>query len=213
MTEVQEWGKELISFAILLPMVWYFIKNWNKQSEKLSLIFEKHSEEDSKNQKELNETLVMIKNSIDNHNDEAKKQFDWLRDNIWRKSISKEDAILIIKKSMLSWSYKKLDYLEKRLNKNNLQERQEVIKRQIKLELLKLSDEEYLIFLDWFIYNWKKLWDYIRENFKFEDFLLEIFDCIFDIHTEDIPIKLKNVLEIMKVYQNECIENIKLNLK
>lgn len=213
MNEIQEWGKELISFAILLPMVWYFIKASNKQSEKLLLIFEKHSDEDAFHLKALNETLVMIKNSINNQNEEVKKQFEWIRDNIWRKSISKEDAILLMKKSMLSWSYKKLDYLEKRLNKNNLQERQDVIKRQIKLELLKLSDEEYLIFLDWFIYNWKKLWDYIRENFKFEDFLLEVFDCIFDKHTADIPFKLKNVLEVMKVYQNECIENIKLNLK
>jgi len=129
-------------------MFWYFIKQNSKQFDKLTSAFTKHSEEDSKNLINLNQSLIEIRNAITNHNNESSKQFDIIQDNISKKSIEKNDAILLMKKAMLSGSYKKLDYLEKRLNKNNLKARKEVIQRQIKVELEKLSDEEYLNFLD-----------------------------------------------------------------
>jgi len=129
-------------------MFWYFIRQNSKQFNKLTDAFKKHSDEDSVNLVALNTTLIEIKNAITNHNDESLKQFEVVKDNISKKAISKEDAVLLIKKAMLSGSYKKLEYLEKRLNKNNLKARRKVIQRQIRVELIKLSDEEYLTFLN-----------------------------------------------------------------
>jgi len=202
-------NKDILWTLILLPMFWYFIRQNSKQFNKLTDAFKKHSDEDSVNLVALNTTLIEIKNAITNHNDESLKQFEVVKDNISKKAISKEDAVLLIKKAMLSGSYKKLEYLEKRLNKNNLKARRKVIQRQIRVELIKLSDEEYLTFLNWFVYNWVKLWDYVRKHFAFNEFIEEVFDCIFDENVKENSVKLKNTLETMKVYQSECIEKIR----
>ena len=202
-------NKDILWTLILLPMFWYFIRQNTKQFDKLINSFTKHSDEDAINLMNLNQSLIEIRNAITNHNHESLKQFEVVKDNISKKAIDKRDAILLIKKSMLSGSYKKLDYLEKRLNKNNLKVRKKIIKRQIKVELEKLSDEEYLTFLDWFVYNWIKLWDYVRDHFAFDDFIEEVFDCIFDENIKENSVKLKNILEVMKVYQSECIEKIR----
>lgn len=209
-------NKDVFATLIILPMLWYFIKQQNSTTKSLlteikdmNINFASHTEEDRETGSKLDLTLQEINNSLKSHDEHSAKQFEFMKSNIWTKQIDKADAILMIKKSVLSGSYKKLDYIDKRLSKNNLKERKDVIKRQLRVELLKLSDEEYLTFLDWFQYNWTKLWDYVRENFPFDEFLEEIYDCIFDEHTKDNQIKLKNVLETMKVYQNEMIEKIK----
>lgn len=209
-------NKDVFATLIILPMLWYFIKQQNSTTKSLlteikdmNTNFASHTEEDRETGSKLDLTLQEINNSLKSHDEHSAKQFEFMKSNIWTKQIDKADAVLMIKKSVLSGSYKKLDYIDKRLSKNNLKERKDVIKRQLRVELLKLSDEEYLTFLDWFQYNWTKLWDYVRENFPFDEFLEEIYDCIFDEHTKDNQIKLKNVLETMKVYQNEMIEKIK----
>lgn len=138
---------------------------------------------------------------------ELKQIRELLKVQAWRVIISKEQTLSIVKKSMLSWSYKKLDYIEKRLNKNNLKERRDIIKRQIRTELIKLSDEEYLNFLDTFCYNWFRVWDLIRKHFSFDEFIEEVFDCIFDERV-DTQLKLKNIMEVMRVYQSECVSRI-----
>ena len=193
----------LFIFLFMMLIIIVPIIRWqNKRFDRLLDSFQSHTEEDWK-------YLWKIFNAIDIHNKMSEWQFTVLQATIWSKTIDKESAILMLKKSMLSWIYKKLDFLEKRLNKNNLKERKEIIKRQIRVELLKLSDEEYLDFLDWFTLNWVKLWDLIRNTFKFDEFLEEIFDCIFDNKIDETWIKLKNILEVMKFYQNECIEDVR----
>jgi len=201
-----------VLMIIFVPMLWFFINNINKNFNNLIQSFKSHSDDDNKKIEALNNSIIELSKNIELQLNYWNEQFELLKDNIWRKSINKNDAIHLIKKCMLSWSYKKLDYLEKRLNKNNLQERKETIKRQIKLELIKLSDEEYLIFLDSFVINGKKLWDLIREYFSFDEFIEEVYDCIFDVHVTEISTKIKNVLEVMKVYQSECVEKIKDNI-
>jgi len=209
-------NKDVFATLIILPMLWYFIKQQNNTTKSLleevksmNNNFASHTEEDGKFFTSLNLSLQEINNSLKLHDEHSMEQFEFVKSNIWTKTINKADAILLIKKAVLSGSYKKLDYIDKRLSKNNLKERKDVIKRQLRVELIKLSDEEYLTFLDWFQHNWKKLWDFVREHFPFQEFLEEVYDCLFDEHIKDNQIKLKNVLETMKVYQNEMIEKIK----
>ena len=114
----------------------------------------------------------------------------------------------MMKKAMLSGSYKKIDYLRQRLERNNLKERAGIIKVHIKTELLKLSDEEYLTFLNWFTYNWYLLWDLIRKHFDFDNFLEEVYDSFFE-EWKDVDTKLNNILSTMQSYQSQCIEDIK----
>jgi len=201
-----------IIIVIILPLVWYFIHNYNKSIKKIVWIFTKYSEKDNTLFEKINDNLTNLNHFIKKHDENSKEQFNIIKNNFWRFSLKKDDAINIIQKSMLSSFYKKIDFLEKRLLKNNIYERENIIKRQIKTELLKLSDEEYLFFLEWFIYNWVKLSDYVKKHFPFNEFLEEIYDCIFDKDIVNNSTKLKNILEIMKVYQNETIEKIKKEL-
>jgi len=63
-------------------MFWYFIRENTKQFDKLTSAFKQHSEEDSKNLMNLNQSLIEIRNAITNHNDESSKQFEVIKDNI-----------------------------------------------------------------------------------------------------------------------------------
>lgn len=211
-------NKDVLFTIVLVPMIWYFIRNLNsmnesllKEIEKMNKNFSEHTSEDAKFFTSISLSLNNINNSIETHNKVSSEHFDSLRNNIGTIPLGKNEAIQMMKKTMLSWSYKKLDFLEKRLNKNDIVKRADIIKRQIKIELLRLSDEEYLNFLDWFILNWVKLGQYIRDSFKFDEFIEEVFDAFFD-EKSDIPRKLKNILEVMKFHQSECIEVIKTKL-
>lgn len=150
--------------VIIMPIVWVTIRqtvNQNKaivkHLEDMNKSFAKHSSEDAENLKNISVALEKIHTSIDNHDKNVSKNIDFMRNNIGRKTITEQEAILMIKKAVLSGSYKKLDYLKKRLNKNNLKGRRATIERQVDIELRKASDEEYLDFLDNFVYNGVRL--------------------------------------------------------
>ena len=195
---------EIVSSAILLPIVWWFIKNTTKNFDKIATSFEAHTKEDTT-------YLSKIFSAIDEHNRMSLEHFKTLQETNWLKDITIDQAILLCKKSMLSGSYKKLDYIKKRLVKNALTTNRNTIERQLKTELLKLSDEEYLYFLDWFKINGTKLGDLIRKTFTFEEFFKEVVEVVFNSKLE-IHEKLDHILEVMKFYQNECIEEIRKNI-
>lgn len=171
------WGKELLSVWILVPIVWYFIKQQNRQ------------------QKEYKEVI--------------EKWFKNIADSIWRNTPPTDAAIIdMATKYQLASQKIKTDFIRDRLLKNNLRQRGDTIKSQIRSKLIIIWNEKCTQPLN--VYNTKVwlLWDWIHNNFPMDEFLEEVYDVVFREDSE-IDRKISDIYAIMEWYDSQMWENLK----
>ena len=183
------WWKEILSVALLLPLLWYLLKNFTKVNEKW---------------------FIAIVEWLKEHDKTSKELFKLLISSVWRIKIDNEKLLEITKKYVLSASFEKLDYIKQRLEKNNLKKRKDLIEKQLRAELIRISNESYITPLNHFNTPVWPLWDYVKNNFDFDNFIQEVYDVIFrNEEKEDIPRKLQDITTVMKVYQNTLYDKLK----
>lgn len=135
-----------------------------------------------------------------------KQLIEWLTDirlSIWKHTPPSKQAIIdIASKFVRSACSAKLAFIEDRLEKNNIKERRSRIESQIKAELEKISQDQYITPLN--CYNTKvwPLWDWVSDKFPMNDFLDEVYEVVFR-EDWDIKAKLKDIETLMRWYQNE----------
>lgn len=147
--------------------------------------------------------------------DEISLEIKKLREQLKTTTLDDDIILTIAKGKVWIASKAKLDYIEKRLRKNNIYERQDIIKRQIRAELERISKEEYLDYLNWFSFSWWLVWDWVWKNFPMDDFVEELFDVIFHVYEwsekEIISKKMRQCQDLMIAYQSELWNKFKIN--
>ena len=205
------WAREIISLAILFPLVWYFIKTNQKNVEA--------------NLKVVENWFKSITSSLIVHMDEDKVQFEKIVNKVWEVSksigktvLSNEQIVDIAKSKVWYASERKLTFIKRILVKNWLTERKDIIEKQLRTELDRLS-MSYIEELNQYTSSVGLVWDWINENFPMDKFMEEIYKVIFapkkDNKTRDeaIAIKLEDCAFVMKDFQNSLSNKFKKQLK
>ena len=210
---VTSWAKEILSVALLYPLLWWQLKTSQKNIDRM---FEDNREWFSKMWKQIDEWfdkfLTMFKIHATEDNDNFKSIQREISRAVWKTKLTNEQIIEIAKARVWLTSEKKLDFIKKRLEKNNLKARKEIIQKQIRTELERRS-EEYIVFLNQFTTPVWLLWDWISDNFPMDNFMNELFDVIFrDDNEWHTLTKLEDCRFIMSAYQNELWQKLKSKL-
>lgn len=179
-----DWGREVMSIGILLPMLWFLLK---KQQE---------------NQKERDKELLKT----------FEKWFKWIQMAVGKtiiesSDVATEQASIHFQISAID----KVDFIQKRLQKNNTKERLKEILWSIEIECKRLDSE--------FVY--RPLWNFntnagnlgyiLKENYDYDNFMLEVKDVI--ENKSELDIKMTDIKTLLKSYQSKVIEEINLQLK
>jgi len=123
---------------------------------------------------------------------------------------TKEQALEIGRAAVKAASIDKIDFIRRRIEKNNLINRRDSIQKSIKAELIRLSSI-YINQLNQYNIEWKvMLWDWIWENFEMEAFLEEVYDSVFSDNT--LLEKTIDIQTTMTAYQNQMWEDLRIYL-
>lgn len=175
------WGRELLTVALLLPYLWY------KEKQQVT----ERKENNKITQEWFNRIAISVWKNIVNNND--------LLIDIWAKYVALA-------------SVGKINYLRELLNNQSDLKKDEVkLKKMIRNRLEKLSYSQYIKPLNQ-VNTWtgKLLWDWIWENFPFDDFLEELYKIFFWIGT--IEEKLIQIESLMEWYQSDMWWTLRLQL-
>jgi hypothetical protein len=134
-------NKDLLWTLILLPFLWFFVRNQSKSFEALTQSLKEHWEEDIKVNKEVNETLINLNNSIKRHDENEEKHFEIIRENIWRVTLDKEQTIDLLKTQMWYVTSKKLEFIKGIILNNHITWNEDKIREKIYTWLARFSDE------------------------------------------------------------------------
>lgn len=182
------WWAEIMSAGLLLPILWYVMK---KHQENFESIIQSQKERDN----ELKKTF--------------EKWFVWIQMAIWKKTIESWDIATDI-----SWRFyensaiKKIDFIEKRLQKNNIQERLNEIISSILIECKKIDDDEVYRPLNAFNTKIWNLWYELKENYDYDWFINEIKDVIVSWSSNET--KITDIKTVLKSYQSKVLNEISL---
>lgn len=205
--QVFDFVKSAWSQSVLVMVVMFMLylnsklqKNQEMKDQTLqSLIL--INQEQTQLMKEQNETIKEFNLLIVNSTEK-------ILASVGKTNIDNKQLIYICKASVLSASFKKLDYLKNRLEIDHIYDDIEWIKKEIKSELTRISREQYIEPLNdftcsaWLVGNW------IGNNFPMDTFLEEIYKIFFDKNIQNEK-KNKMFLTIMKTYQNNMWENFR----
>lgn len=191
----QDFTKEVMAVGLLLPIVWYLLKkHFKQQAEHNAKNFEQQAEHNANILKTMEDGFKKIELAV------------------WKRVLDDPAEIRdIVTKYIQSAMEPKLDYIEDRLEKNNLVWRKEKIKDHIKSELIRFSKIYYIDPLK--RYNTKiwLLWTWIWDNYPMEEFLEEVYDVVF--WDWDIQKKRYDIRTLMRSYLTELINELELQLK
>lgn len=232
----QVWGKEILSLFILLPLVWYFIKNGSAETKRRTEIFEKwfkemvwaiekmnkwffekiekHEENDLKYMKEM--TLA-----LNQHDTNFNKSMNRLMMNIWNTVLNKEQTVNLLLTNMWFVSYSKLNFIKNTLVINHIFEREEEVKSLIKEELIRQSDVYLKTFSEYITPIWD-LAEWLNKSFweeDFKEFLDRIYWVIFQkkyskySKEAEIELKMNDIRNIMKSLQNSLRSKLRKDIE
>jgi len=189
--------KELISSSILVPIVWFFLRWMRKYNEDIVAT--------------MKEGFNDLKKSFDGH---IRHQNEFIKEKLSKTTLTKDQALTIIRERMWYYSAKKLEFLEDVLIRNNFKGRKTEIKKKIKYGLLNISSQ-YERSLNEFLMPCGQLGDLVKKNFNFEEFFKELIDIVFKDYSEysdnkmsQIKLKLNDIKTLMSEYQNDLIETL-----
>ncbi len=186
-----DWGREVMAIAIILPLLWHKEKNQEKHLKKLQ-----------ENQKERDKELLKT----------FENGFNWIQMAIWKtiiesSDVATEQASIHFQISAID----KIDFIQKRLQKNNTKERLKEILWSIDIECKRLDNE--FVYRPLANFNTKagNLGYILKENYDYDNFMLEIEDVI--KNESNLEIKMTDVKTLLKSYQSKVIEEINLQFK
>lgn len=202
-----DWQYELLAVFLLLPLLWWTLRNNQKNIEKMitnqkscseafKIEMQKFYELFAQHTKEDDENFKLIAREISKA--------------VGKTSLTNEQLIEIARNRVWQTSEKKLDFIKKRLEKNNLKIRRNIIEKQITTELSRRSDE-YIDFLNQFTSSVWNVWEWIAKNFPMDDFLKEVFDVVFREDDNNLR-KIEDIRFLMMQYQKDLFEEFKKEL-
>lgn len=130
-----------------------------------------------------------------------------------RTTLTNEQAVDLVRSKLWYATQSKIDYIERVLEENHIDTRQEQIKRQIRSELERLT-RKYVSELNEYNCAIFALGDWVWTNFDFAPFLEEIFAIVLRPRNpsldpdEEIAYKLRDILATMREYQNRMNEKL-----
>lgn len=146
------------------------------------------------------------------------KKIDEIKLAVWKHVLEDEFIVDYAKTKVWFASEEKLKFIKERLTKNHLRDRENQVKRSITSELQRRT-EEYVEYLNKFNTRVWLVWDYISENFEWDDFMKEVFDVIFRKPKKDEPVELTNEYKINDIkflmidYQTKLFKKFNDDLK
>ena len=174
-------------FVFFVPVFWYLLKWQTKQNKEVV--------------NEINLWMNQLVKTLKEHDESSKTLTKEILASVWKTRLNKWQTIEVAKKYVLSASFEKLDYIRDRLEKNDIQKYKEQIIKQLKAELIRISEKEYITPLNSYATPIGNIWDWVKNNFEFEPFFNEVCDIFFSEKIEDVK-KITYIQTIMKTYQN-----------
>ena len=200
-TQMMFWGKELVAYSILVPMVWFLLRQITKDItrwfDRMLEAVERHEESDLRN------------------TDLVSKQVEALGGRISKTKLSPEQAKRILENEMKMISIvNKLPFLENVMRENHITNREEYIKEKVKAGLMSHS-QVYMNYFSDFVCSAGNLADWLTKNFTDEDFdkfALEIGEIVCrqdrEPKEEVIKNKLQEITTIMTLLQLRLAESL-----
>lgn len=183
---IYEVWKNLTLAGALWFIMWYFIKQ--------------NAEMQKRNNKTVQEGFEKIAKSIKG-----------LEMSVGKSPMTETDDIIeMASKYVALASFPKIDFIEQRLLKNNIEEREEKIKVQIRNRLEELSMNLYIKPLNKYNTPVGLLGTWISDNFDMEEFIKEIYDIVFS--KDDLEKKKIDIKTIMDFYQMDLWKELRIQL-
>ena len=131
MTEIiTSWGQEILSVALLYPLLWWNLKQNQRNIDRM---LTENKEWFEKSISETRNWFYNFLNLFQKHSIEDDENFKAVQreiaKSVWTTILNNEQIIEIAKARVWLTSEKKLDFIRKRLEKNNLKERKQIIKK------------------------------------------------------------------------------------
>lgn len=183
-----DWGAEIMSAGLLLPILWYVMK---KQQENIDTMMNNQKERDK-------ELLRNFENG-----------FKWIQMAIWKKTIENSDIA-----TDMAWRYyensatKKVEFIKSRLQKNNIKQRLTEIISSIMIECKRIDDDEVYRPLNSFNTKVWNLGYVLKENYDYDNFIHEIKDVIES--NSELETKITDIKTVLKSYQSKVLNEINL---
>lgn len=208
MDALATWGKEVMSLAILLPMVWFMLREQGKRNSEIAVAmtngFERIITSFKEHETKEIENLERVTAAIEE-----------LRLRIGRTILTPEQASRILKVDMWYVTKKKLEFLSGILEKNHIAGREGYILEKITTALDTFS-QEYVSNFATFDTSCGSLAEWLEKNFteaEFKAFCLEIHTVVVrpDTGTDKDHIrrmKLGEIETIMEQLQNRLAAKI-----
>lgn len=131
----------------------------------------------------INDSLIQIKNAIENHNTNSEEQFEIIKDNIGKVTLNKEQTIDLLKTHMWYVTWKKLEFIKGIILNNHIAWNEDKVREKVKNWLIALSDEYLSKFQSYQTPIWN-LAKWLNENFTKEDFCKLVDDIMILIYKE-----------------------------
>ena len=188
-------SKEVLSVALLLPLLWYFINSNKKQQDRLIWLYEKF-------QKSLQDH--MLEDSRD-----FEKILSFLENNK-KTNLDDMQSLTLLKMTLWFISDKKLEFIKSILINNHINNNQEKIRKKIYNWLDVFNNELYLILNSYINKKWS-LGDFLKNNFTIDEFNILIDEIVDVIYREEninddksiINNKISDIGLLMKTVHNK----------
>lgn len=230
-----QWWQELISFAILVPVAWFLLRNQSAQQTAMMNMFKNQLDKDreeiktwfttigdalSKHEKIDKEYLQGINQSIKDHRVESVSQFNKLSMSVGNTTLNEEQAVSMLLSKMWFVSHWKLQFIKQQLVRNHLVQREKSVKSMVKGELERQSQVYLKEFSEYTTPIWS-ITDWLNKTFTdedFEEFLERIYEIIFREYPDNltkemiIEVKINEVAWLMKHVQNTLATKLRIDL-
>lgn len=163
---------------------WIVIPLINKQNTQIKeslkeIVFElkKFNETFSNHMLDDAKQLTNIFNALEEHRDEAHREFNQIKENSLKTILNKEQTISLLKTNMWYVTAKKLDFIKAIILNNHIANNGEKIREKVYNWLMALSDE----YLTSFSTYHTPIWDlskWMTENFWLKEFNKLVDDCV-----------------------------------
>lgn len=218
-TLIPEIAKNVLSVVLLLPLLWFFIRQNNKymersieQFDRITNAFEQHTKEDV-------EALTKIYNSLEAHSKDASDRFARLFQTIRNTTLNEEQTLDLLSNMMWYVSWKKLDFIKTIITQNHITWRRDFITEKVKTWLAWFSEEYNAKFSTYNTPIWN-LSEWLSINFTekdFDKFIWEVVDVIYraDQWEKEIVtvLKIAEISQMMKTLQMTLRNKLRKDLK
>lgn len=198
------WSDYWFAFLITIALIWIMWWSLSKLLNSFIWTIKALQIEAVKTREEFKDELKILWNSLTISIKE-------LQLSIWLTVLSTNQIVSITKSLMWRQSEPKLNFLKDLLIKNSIQERKEILKKQIRAELERLS-MFYITELNEHNSKVGRVWDWVLKNFDMTIFLEELYEIFFRIEQWDTELiisrKINDIKSIMLEWQHNLAKEL-----